>query len=114
MYSLSDVFALSLLILNPQWYPVALLEQGLFRYMQLSRCLSDDLKSLSKTSQFEGTLNRMCRSANVRKHMRELRSELAEIEHLLKLTHTLQFPAEQFTGQTIDVVAEPEEKKKSA
>ena len=91
--------------MNPQWCPVALLEQDLFRYMQLSRCLSVDLKSLSKTSQFEGTLNRMRRSANVRKHMRELRdelwdlrSELAEIEHLLKLTHTLQFPAEQFTG----------------
>jgi hypothetical protein len=87
----------------------------------LSRCLSDDLKTLGKTSLLEGKLNRMCRSANVRKHMRELRdelwdlrSELAEIEQLLKLTHTLQFPTEQFTGQTIDMVAEPEEKKNSA
>ena len=50
----------------------------------------------------------------LRDELWDLRSELAEIEHLLKLTHTLQFPAEQFTGQTIDVVAEPEEKKKSA
>jgi hypothetical protein len=65
----------------------------------LARCSSEDLRSLSKISLQEAKLNRMAKSANLRKHMRQLkdelwdvRSELAEIDHLLMEMKTLQFP----------------------
>jgi hypothetical protein len=59
----------------------------------------DDLRTLSKNSLLDAKLNRMNRSANLRRQMKELkaelwdvRSDLALIEHLLALTHVVQFP----------------------
>jgi hypothetical protein len=71
------------------------------------RCSSDDLRSLSKNALLDAKINRMSRSSNLRKHIAELkeelsdvRSELAEIEHLIKITHIVNFPAPVVEAKT--------------
>jgi cell shape-determining protein MreC len=81
----------------------------------MPRCSSEDLRSLSKNSLHDAKLNRLSRSSNLRRQIKELReqlmdvrSELHEIEVLLaENRHPLDFPAPTIQSE-VKVLSEVE------